>query len=964
MPVRIYALAKELKVDSKDLVDLCAKAGITGKGSALASLTDDESAKVRSFLAGGGRSSPAASAKPNAPSRPREIPVLAGERPAGQGTLRREDYIAPGGRTGKLKTIPARPGKSKQAVDSPPLAAESDADQIEAAAAVPDTVAESPDTVLPDTVLPDTVSPDTVSPDTDSPETTPKGTQPPGTIAARSPTVSSTSKIIPLGSNGPSARSTRRSGSPKPVPRPSSPRLAPMPNVQAPRAKAKSNEPAPQKPDIRLPADAIRASKAGSKPLSEHLRKHEEKRAAAESKPKAGKPSRGAAVKAGAGEPVSTGRGRGRKGKGQPDGKAEGGTLLGGRAQRQIQRKRTDSRRGRGGEEMRPRRPRRIRRTGAKTAAPRKEDVVLELPCSVRDFCGAVGIPVANVLREMMQLGTMVNINSQLGLEQAEWLAETLEAKVELRQALSLEDRELTRLQDDEEDTDKLQPRPPIITFLGHVDHGKTSLLDKIIDIDVVSGESGGITQHIRAYNVERDGRQIAFVDTPGHEAFTEMRARGANVTDIAVLVVAADDGLMPQTEEAISHARAADVPIVVALNKIDLPGVNIEKVYQQLATNELVPAEWSPDGVEVVKTSAITGEGIDELIETLLLTADLQEYQANPDRAAVGTCLEAHQEQGRGVVAKMIVQKGTLRVGDVVVCGGVAGRVQAMFDTLHTDRTLTEAGPSMPVNVTGFDDVPGAGDGFHVLDDIVKAREIASQRADRTRASALGQTVSHVTLENLFDRLGERREVQTLNLILRADVRGSIEAITKELGKLQHDEVQIKILQALVGGITEADVHLAHASDAIVIGFNVVADEGARLLADKYQVNIRRYDIIYKLSGDLKKALEGKLRPEKKEVELGRALVQQTFTISRVGTIAGCRVISGTISRNTRVRVIRESRVIGDYPMDSLRREKDDTKEVREGMECGIKLSGFNDVKEADVLEVYRIDEVQRTLD
>ena len=302
-----------------------------------------------------------------------------------------------------------------------------------------------------------------------------------------------------------------------------------MPSVQPPRAKAKSNEPAPQKPDIRLPADAIRASKAGSKPLSEHLRKHEEKRAADETKPKAGKGARGGEMKAEATDPATTGRGRGRKGKGQTaDAKAEGGTMLGGRAQRQIQRKRTDTRRGRGGEEMRPRRPRRIRRTGAKTAAPRKEDVVLELPCSIRDFCAAVGIPVAFVLREMMQLGTMANINSQLDMEQAEWLAETLEAKVELRQAVSLEDREMTKLEGDEDDEAKLQARPPIITFLGHVDHGKTSLLDKIIDIDVVSGESGGITQHIRAYSVERDGRSIAFVDTPGHEAFTEMRARGA----------------------------------------------------------------------------------------------------------------------------------------------------------------------------------------------------------------------------------------------------------------------------------------------------------------------------------------------------------------------------------------------------------------------------------------------------
>jgi translation initiation factor IF-2 len=542
----------------------------------------------------------------------------------------------------------------------------------------------------------------------------------------------------------------------------------------------------------------------------------------------------------------------------------------------------------------------------------------------------------------------------------AELLAVELGVEVDFKREVDVAEQTLAALVSEPDDPVLLEPRPPVITFLGHVDHGKTSLLDRIIGTNVVSGESGGITQHIRAYQIEKDGRKISFVDTPGHEAFTEMRARGANVTDIAVLVVAADDGIMPQTEEAISHARAADVPIVVALNKIDLPGIDVQRIYQQLAANELLPTEWGGD-TEVVKTSATVGTGIDELLETLLTLAELRDYRANPHRAATGTSLEAELHEGRGVVAKLMVQSGTLRIGDALVCGTAYGRVKAMYDTLRFDVTHDEAGPSMPVNVTGLHIAPAAGERFYVLDDIATARQIAESREGKSRLAALGQAPEHVTLENLFERLGQR-EVQTLNMILRADVRGSIEAIQKELGKLVHPEVKIKLLQATVGGITEADVHLADASDAIIIGFNVVPDEGARTLAERRGVQIRRYDIIYKLSEDLKAALEGMLEPEKREVEIGRALVQRTFTISRVGTIAGCRVLAGLVQRNARMRLIRENRVIGDYPVESLRREKDDAREVREGFECGIKLGGFNDLKEGDILEAYKVEEVART--
>ncbi|MHC4181500.1 MAG: translation initiation factor IF-2, partial [Planctomycetota bacterium] len=389
-----------------------------------------------------------------------------------------------------------------------------------------------------------------------------------------------------------------------------------------------------------------------------------------------------------------------------------------------------------------------------------------------------------------------------------------------------------------------------------------------------------------------------------------------------------------PQTEEAIAHARAADVPIVVALNKIDLPGVDPQRSLDQLATAQLYPTEWGGD-IEVVKTSATTGEGVDDLLETLLTVAELHEYTANPDRPGTGTCLEAELHENRGVETKLLVQKGTLKTGDVIVCGTAYGRVKAMYDTLDCNKRHKQVGPSTPVNVTGMNVAPGAGDPFHVLEDISRARELAERRAADARQRELSEAVPHVTLENLFERLGQEDEVQTLNIILRADVRGSIEAIRKELTKLEHAEVQIKILQATVGGITEADVHLARASDAVIIGFNVVPDEGARILADQRGVQIRRYEIIYQITEDLKAALEGMLRPEQHERELGRALVQRTFQISRIGTVAGCRVLAGNIERDSRVRVIRENRIIGVYPLGFRMRHETQRIQRSQGGRC-----------------------------
>jgi translation initiation factor IF-2 len=924
---RIYALAKELKLDSKELVDICTKAGVPGKGSALASLTDEEAEKVRQFLRGGGtaKSKPAAKAAPPMPQRPSE-PARTGKMPV---------IVTP-----KPAPLTARPKQAEPAAEEPateetPIAATSTA--VETAVAA--------DTARRPGPLAGAMGRE-------------KYIGPAGTASGKVPVVGRESKP-PERRKGDGPSTTERA-------RPAV-KLAPLPKTSRPIEPAKSDEPPAQKPDLRLPADILGAGKQGAKPLAAHLRRHE-KSLDDEKKLRGLKGPRGTATAAPVEDEEADRKGRARKGRGKdtPTEGDEDRPMLGGREQRQLARRRTVQTAD-GEEPVRHRslvRRQRRTATGTSTAAPRKERVAVQLPCTVRTLSEAAGVQAMEIQKILMAEGVMATINTVMDPDMTELVAAELGINVEFKQAVSIEDQLLADLEQLEDDAAQLIERPPVITFLGHVDHGKTSLLDRIIGIDVVSGESGGITQHIRAYTIDKNGRKISFVDTPGHEAFTEMRARGANVTDIAVLVVAADDGVMPQTEEAISHAKAAEVPIVVALNKIDLPGINLEKVYTGLSTNELQPSEWGGE-IEVVKTSATKGTGIDELLDTLLTVAELHEYKANPDRPAVGTCLEAQQESERGIVAKMLVQNGTLRVGDIVVCGQAHGRVKAMYDTLDDNHRLEEAGPSVPVNITGLDMAPSAGSRFYVLDDIAKAREIASSRAQQERTQSLGATgFRHVTLESLFDRLEHTGEAQVLNIILRADVRGSIEAIEKELSKLEHPEVKVKLLQKSVGGITEADVTLAHASDAIIIGFNVVPDEKARALAEKTGVQVRRYDVIYKITDDLKKALEGMLKPEEREVELGRALVQQVFKISRVGTVAGCRVLAGVVERNSRARVIRDSTIIGDYPLETLRREKDDAKEVREGYECGIKLAGYNDVKEGDLFEIYKVEEIHRTFE
>jgi translation initiation factor IF-2 len=613
-----------------------------------------------------------------------------------------------------------------------------------------------------------------------------------------------------------------------------------------------------------------------------------------------------------------------------------------------------DVRKGRGGKRH---------KLGHRTAlAPsRKTRTEIEPPISVRTLSEAIGIKANELLRKLMGMGQMATINANLDDELAMMLAMEFGVELEVVRPRTAEDELMESLAPDRE-SENLAPRPPVITILGHVDHGKTSLLDRIRKSNVVEHESGGITQHIGAYQVEYNGKPIAFVDTPGHEAFTAMRARGANVTDIVVLVVAADDGVMPQTVEAIAHAKAAEVPIVVALNKIDLPNVesaaNVNKIYGELSQQGLNPVEWGGD-VEVVRTSATSGQGIPELLATLEAIADLHDLKADPTRPASGTCLEASLSEGRGVVATVLVQDGTLRVGDALVCGDGYGRVRALFD--DRGRSIEQAGPSTPVEISGLDVVPTAGETFAVLDDIARAREIAEARRTRTRDAAQAERQT-VTLENLYNRMAEQK-VKNLNLIIKADVQGSIEALTKELEKLENTEVPIRILLKGVGGITESDILLADASQAIVIGFRVAPEDRAIAQAEEKKIEIRRYDIIYQVTDDIKKAVEGLLVPEIKEVHLGRAVVRQVFKISKVGSVAGCFVTQGVIERGSKVRLIREGREIYKGTLEALKRFKDDVKEVPQNFECGIKIGNFDDVKVDDVIEAYRIDVIRRTL-
>ena len=558
----------------------------------------------------------------------------------------------------------------------------------------------------------------------------------------------------------------------------------------------------------------------------------------------------------------------------------------------------------------------------------------------------------AEVVRQLIKLGVMASVSQIIDYDTAALVAMELGCKVEKEVVVSIEER----LIDDHEDTEEeLEPRAPVVVVMGHVDHGKTSLLDKIRHAHVVEGEAGGITQHIGAYQVEIDGRPITFLDTPGHEAFTAMRARGAMVTDVAILVVAADDGIMPQTVESINHAKAANIPIVVAINKMDKPGANPDRIKQQITEYGLIPEEWGGDTI-MCPISAKTGMGIDNLLEMLVLTADMQELKANPNRAARGSVIEARLDKGRGPVATLLVQNGTLHQGDIIIAGTAVGRVRAMTD--HTGRQVKSAGPSVPVEIIGLGEVPAAGDSFNAVEDERMARQLVEERRDRAKQESAGP-VRAVTLDDLYARIQEGN-MKELNIIVKADVQGSAEAIRSSLEKLSNDEVRVKVIHAAVGAISESDILLASTSSAIVVGFNVRPDNAAAASAQRAKVDIRLYRVIYDCINEIEAAMKGMLDPKFREVVIGKAEVRQLWKVSSVGTVAGCYVQEGHIDRGAGVRVLRDNIVIHEGSLASLRRFKDDVKTVTAGYECGMSLEKYNDLKEGDIFECFVMEQIK----
>ncbi|MBQ7183833.1 MAG: translation initiation factor IF-2 [Clostridia bacterium] len=570
---------------------------------------------------------------------------------------------------------------------------------------------------------------------------------------------------------------------------------------------------------------------------------------------------------------------------------------------------------------------------------------------TVKDLTERIGKPAPEILKKLLMLGIVSNINSELDFDTASLVCTefgvTLEKKLDKTAEEALSD---TRIEDKEED---LQPRPPVITIMGHVDHGKTSLLDYIRSSHVTASEAGGITQHIGAYTVELNGRTITFLDTPGHEAFTAMRMRGAQATDIAILVVAADDGVMPQTIEAINHAKAAGVPLIVAINKMDKPGANPERIKEELTKYDLVPEEWGGETI-VAEVSAVTGQGVDELLELILLQADMLQLRANPDRMASGVIIEAKLDKARGPIATVLIKNGTLKVGDNIIAGLASGRVRAL--TNDKGERVKSAGPGMPVEIAGFNDVPSAGDEMDAVEDDRLMRQVAEERRNKIKAAR--SATNKVSLENLFEGINEGK-AQTLNLIIKADVQGSVEAVKQALEKLSNDSVKINVLHSAVGAVTQDDVNLAAAFGATIIGFNIRPDSQAKDAAEKLDVEIRLYRIIYQAIEDIEKAMNGMLQPEFKEVILGHAQVRNVFKITGVGMIAGCYVQDGKLQRNAQVRLLRDNVVVYEGKLSSLRRFKDDVREAAQGFECGVGLENYSDIKENDVIECFVMEEI-----
>ena len=585
----------------------------------------------------------------------------------------------------------------------------------------------------------------------------------------------------------------------------------------------------------------------------------------------------------------------------------------------------------------------------------KKQQLKVEIPdeIAVGELASRMKKTAAEVIKQLFKLGVFASISDVIDYDTAALVAMEMGCKVEKEVIVTVEERLIDDHEDKEED---LVPRAPVVVVMGHVDHGKTSLLDYIRHANVVSGEAGGITQHIGAYTVEINGSPITFLDTPGHEAFTSMRARGAMVTDIAILVVAADDGIMPQTVESINHAKAAGIPVVVAINKMDTVGANPERIKQQLTEYELVSEEWGGDTI-ICPISAKTGMGIDNLLENLVILAEVQELKANPNRAARGAVIEARLDKGRGPIMTVLVQNGTLKLGDIIIAGTAVGRVRTMIN--DKGQRVTEAGPSTPVEISGLSEVPSAGDTFNAVADERMARELAEERRVKQNANALGGT-KKVSLEDLFSQI-QAGEMKTLNIIVKADVQGSAEAVKASLEKISNDEVRVKVIHSAVGAINESDVMLAATSGAIIVGFNVRPDNAARDSAARSKVDMRMYRVIYDCINEIEAAMKGMLAPQFKEVIIGHAEVRETYKVSKVGTVCGCYCTDGKIQRGCQVRVLRDNIVIHEGELASLRRFKDDVKEVASGYECGMQVEKFNDIKVGDVIECFVMEQINR---
>lgn len=919
MKIRIFALARDLGLDSKVLIDLCEQAGVKLR-NALATISEEERDIVVAYVRGKGTSATAET--PPVDLTPiREVPLTGGKvrqiggspSRGGSRTQEEADEQIEQAEESEAAVVPAAgSGTVDHSVDqTEDIVASEEVTSVESGppAGVPESVETATDVAAESAEVVPTVSPASVPPSSGD--------------ALRRPRMQSLREMRPIGSvkdrEQQAAASAAKPSGPIKVNRdkdrqPGRPMVAAPPTYVPPTAKkTKPREEKVQKPDMSLSEIVDRRS-----PLADQL-----------------KALRKARDEHDAGGPAPVERKKG--------GTANRGSLL-----KELRETREAERQAK-----------KLKRRKRSGPIDLRTTASISFPITVRALSEAIGRPAKSILSILFKAGRMVTINDELGEEEAMEVSMELGVDLSFKRGRDIEAELLASL-DHEDPPELMRQRPPLITILGHVDHGKTTMVDRIRSANVAAGEAGGITQHIAAYQVNYEGHQLTFVDTPGHAAFGEMRSRGADATDIVVLVVAADDGVMPQTVECISHAKNAGVPIVVALNKIDLPGIDEQRILQQLAQHELLPAEWGGE-VEVVRTSGTTGKGIDKLLETLLLTAELQEFKANPDREGLGVCLEAFRDEGRGAIAWLIVQKGTLRIGDNVLCGATYGRIRAMYN--DRDEPITEAGPSTPVKVSGLSDVPGAGDHFFVMKDIEEARKTAEGRLHEGRTEALSSRVTARTLEDILSVPRDGFGVQELPLILKADSPGSIEALRGEVSKFEHPEVKVQIIHSGVGGVNESDVSLASAAGAIIIAFHVIAEDRAQQLADREGVEIRRYNIIYEVTDHIKLALQGLLRPERVEVSTGRAIVLRTFSISRFGTIAGCRVLNGTISRDSRVHLIRDQKVMNDYRIGSLKREKDDAKEVRDGMECGIRLDGFNDIKEGDLFEAFRVDEIARTL-